>query len=81
MEDLINGTMITLNNDTYVIVNQIEKEEKVYLLLANFNNPEDIFVRIKEKREDTIRLVELKNEEEFDLILKEFKEKFENRSS
>ncbi|MBR1414023.1 MAG: DUF1292 domain-containing protein [Bacilli bacterium] len=64
--------MLKLDNQDYLITNEIVLDNIKYYLLINLSNPEDIIIR-KEVEDNGERYIEpLDNDEEFDKVSVEF---------
>lgn len=73
MKDLEIGSIVVLDDEIeYVIMKKINYAQKIYVLLANYENPDDIVIRIEEKINDELFLTGLKDVFEFDDIIKQF---------
>lgn len=73
MMELEIGSIIVLDdNIEYIVIKKINYNQKDYVLLANYENPDDIVIRIEEKLNDELFLTGLKDVFEFDDIIKQF---------
>lgn len=69
-------TVILEDNQEYNIIDTIEINHTKYIYLSLKNNPEDICIRKLTKDEKNI--ICLDTDEEFEISLKAFKEKYED---
>ncbi len=77
MKSLEIGELLTLDDEIeYIVMNRLNYNNKDYVLFANLDNPEDILIRIEEFEDDELYLSGLEDSNEFDDILKLFKEQF-----
>lgn len=72
LKETMQTRMLKLDNQDYLITNEIVLDNIKYYLLINLSNPEDIIIR-KEVEDNGERYIEpLDNDEEFDKVSVEF---------
>ena len=74
----MNIETVKVENKNYYIVNELEANNNLYLYLVNENDNSDIIIRKKVIIDDEEFLTGLDDEEEFNMVMKLYLERFSN---
>ncbi|MBR6690862.1 MAG: DUF1292 domain-containing protein [Bacilli bacterium] len=74
----MNIETVKVENKNYYIVNELEANNNLYLYLVNENDNSDIIIRKKVIINDEEFLTGLDDEEEFNMVMKLYLERFSN---